>query len=44
VLAVQALDAKERTMGDERFLWLEFHEWFVTLAGFMLMGLAVWLA
>jgi hypothetical protein len=28
----------------QRFLWLEFHEWFVTLAGFMLMALAVWLA
>jgi hypothetical protein len=31
-------------MADKRFLWLEYHEWFVTLAGFALMGLAVWLA
>jgi hypothetical protein len=44
LLAVQAVDVKERMMSDERFLWLEYHEWFVTLAGITLMGLAVWLA
>jgi hypothetical protein len=29
-------------MADDRFLWLDSQEWFVT--GFTLMALAVWLA
>jgi hypothetical protein len=42
--AVKAVDAKERTMVEKRVVWFEFHEWFVTVAGFILIGLAVWLA
>jgi hypothetical protein len=31
-------------MAPHRFLWLDSREWSVTLTGFTLMALAVWLA
>jgi hypothetical protein len=44
LLAVHAVDAKERTMADERFLWLDTFEWTFTVMSSALMALAIWLA